>query len=157
MLSGLQITPQLAVQQAADLTVEECGHRPAAPFPPLPTQEDIVMARAAGGKRVVARPTLKPRLAAPGSSTQAGMHAGRKRPHEEDPGIGQGQRTWWQPTASPGSLWVSKGKEPMHASNKATSNGNAHAVKTCTHTPATIQKDQSGAGCTCHCAPEGNS
>ena len=132
MLSGVQITPQVAVRQAADLTVEACGHRPAAPFPPLPTQEDIVMAKAVGGKRVVARPTLKPRLDASGSSKQAGMHAGLKRPHDQaahDPRDGQGQRTWWQPTTGPGSLWVSKGKEPMHAFNKAGSNSNAHAAK----------------------------
>ncbi|KAK9845157.1 hypothetical protein WJX84_002851 [Apatococcus fuscideae] len=72
-----QILPEVAVRQAAELTVEACGHRPAAPFPPLPTPEVIALAKAARGKRVVVRPTLKPRSLW-GSSFKEPLHASNK-------------------------------------------------------------------------------
>lgn len=132
----MQILPEVAVRQAAELTLEECGHRPTAPFPTLPTEAQIALAKAARVRQEVVRPILKPRLSAqavPGGSQQFNGHAGTKRPHEEEEAhtgkSHQGHRSWWQPTACSGDLWPLKSKTPMHASSNVASNSNARAAK----------------------------
>ena len=132
----LQISPEVAVRQAAELTMEACGHRPTAPFPPLPTEPQIAMAKAARIRQEVARPILKPRpgtQAASSGSKQYNDHAGPKRPHEEGGAhtskSHQDERNWWQPTARPGDLWPLKSERPVHASSNIASNGDAHAAK----------------------------
>ena len=133
---GLQILPEVAVRQAAELTLEACGHRPTAPFPPLPTEAQIALAKAARVRQEVARPILKPRpgaQAASGSLKQLNGHAGTKRPREEGGAHAskshQANRSWWQPTIRPGDLWALESKKSMHASSNIASNGTAHAAK----------------------------
>lgn len=63
LLTPYLLTQQGAVEEAAQraqqLVVEECGHRPGAPFPPLPTAEDVARAAAKPRKLMVSRPDLK--------------------------------------------------------------------------------------------------
>ena len=90
-----------------------CGHRPGAPYPPLPSPEQIIAATAAKERKLAVRPVLKPR---PASTPEAGASRSHplKRPHDQPPS-GSADAVALSSSSASGTGWTGSSGSPYTA------------------------------------------